>query len=147
MHSLDMLLHMPKILLLEDFVKKKWNAEIYFEKGIRMGLFDFLSAFSSGTSLKVATKSAPNSMGCYKIFLNGSLKYVGKAEDGIRKRFVQYYNGTTAHYPSAQKIYEHRDEISVALVVLQSRQECRNTEAEWIDRYQPPWNERSGWGD
>lgn len=78
-----------------------------------MGLFDFLSAFSSGTSLKVATKSAPNSMGCYKIFLNGSLKYVGKAEDGIRKRFVQYYNGTTAHYPSAQKIYEHRDEICV----------------------------------
>ena len=100
-----------------------------------MGLFDFLSAFSSGTSLKVATKSAPNSMGCYKIFLNGSLKYVGKAEDGIRKRFVQYYNGTTAHYPSAQKIYEHRDEISVAWVVLQSRQECRDTEAEWIDRY------------
>ena len=71
-----------------------------------MGLF-------SKKTLEEATKTAPNSMGCYKIYYNG-LKYVGKAEDGIRKRFVQYYNGTTAHYPSARKIYEHRDEITVS---------------------------------
>ena len=42
-----------------------------------MGLF-------SKKTLEEATKTAPNSMGCYKIYYNG-LKYVGKAEDGIRK--------------------------------------------------------------
>ena len=111
-----------------------------------MGLFDLFSSFA-GTSLKDATKSAPNSMGCYKIFLGGSLKYVGKAEDSIRKRFVQYYNGTTAHYPSAIKIYENRDKITVSWIVLGSRQACRDTEAEWIRQLDPPWNDRSGWGD
>ena len=97
-----------------------------------------------GTSLKEATKSAPNSMGCYKIYYHG-LKYVGKAEDGIRKRFVQYYNGTTAHYPSARKIYEYRDEITVTWQVCRSREETRALEAIWIAQYDPDWNERSGW--
>lgn len=98
------------------------------------------------TTLKEATKVAPNSMGCYKIYSKGSLKYVGKAEDGIRKRFVQYYNGTTAHYSSAIKIYENRDNITVTWVVLQSREACRQTEAKWISDLNPEWNKQSGWG-
>lgn len=104
----------------------------------------FLSNILSGTPLKEAAKTAPNSMGCYKIYYHG-LKYVGKAEDGIRKRFVQYYNGTTAHYPSAKKIYEHRNEITVSWKVLGSREACRETEREWIEKYNPEWNEKSGW--
>ena len=119
-----------------------------------MGLFDLLGGVIGGAlakglsmkSLKNATKDAPNSMGCYKIYLNGSLKYVGKAEDGLRKRFVQYYNGTTAHYSSAQKIYEHRDKLMVSWVVLSSGSECRKTEAEWIEKYRPIWNKQGGWG-
>lgn len=117
-----------------------------------MGLLDAIGEIikaagkaAGGTvPLKEAARSAPSGMGCYKIFWHG-LKYVGKAEDGIKKRFVQYYNGTTAHYPSAIKIYEHRDEITVSWVVLNSPQECRRTEKEWIERYDPEWNERSGW--
>ena len=101
-------------------------------------------AIGAGISLKDATKSAPNAMGCYKIYYHG-LKYVGKAEDGIRKRFVQYYNGTTAHYPSAKKIYEHRDEITVTWQVCSSREETRELEAKWIEQYDPEWNDRSGW--
>ena len=103
-----------------------------------MGLF-------SKKTLEEAAKTAPNSMGCYKIYYNG-LKYVGKAEDGIRKRFVQYYNGTTAHYPSARKIYEHRDEITVSWKICPSKEACRETERKWIEQYDPDWNERSGWG-
>ena len=98
-----------------------------------------------GTPLKEAVASAPNAMGCYRIYCDGSLKYAGKAEDGIRKRFVQYYNGTTAHYPSAINIYRNRDRISVKWQVLSSREECRRTEAEWIRTLNPPWNSRSGW--
>lgn len=116
-----------------------------------MGFFDALKnvARSTGlvpTTLKEATKVAPNSMGCYRIYSNGSLKYVGKAEDGIRKRFVQYYNGTTAHYSSAIKIYENRDNITVSWVVLQTREQCRDTEAKWITELNPEWNKQSGWG-
>jgi len=113
-----------------------------------MGLFNIFSSsgsFGGGrTSLKSATKNAPNSMGCYKIYYKG-LKYVGKAEDGIRKRFVQYYNGTTAHYSSAEKIYKYRDEITVSWVVLNSREECRRTEREWIEKLNPEWNSQRGW--
>lgn len=107
-----------------------------------MGLF---SSLLGRPSLKDATKNAPNAMGCYKIYYNG-LKYVGKAEDGIRKRMVQYYNGTTAHYTSAKLIYEHRDQITVSWVTLNSREECRRTEREWIEKYNPEWNSQSGWG-
>lgn len=104
------------------------------------------SLICGSTSLYEATKSAPNSMGCYKIILNGSLKYVGKAEDGIRKRFVQYYNGTTAHYPSARKIYKYKDEIKVQWIVLNDRQKVRALEAKWIEQYNPEWNVKKGWG-
>ena len=116
-----------------------------------MGILDSLvktvlkSTGVTKCSLLEATKEAPNLMGCYKIYLNGQLKYIGKAEDGIRKRFVQYYNGTTAHYTSARNIYSYRDELEVSWIVLASREQRRTVEAEWIERYNPEWNKQSGW--
>lgn len=115
-----------------------------------MGLFDILgnvakSVGLSKVSLKEAAQVAPNSMGCYRIYCGG-LKYVGKAEDGIRKRFVQYYNGTTAHYTSGRTIYENRDKITVSWVVCQTREQVRELEAKWIRELQPEWNKQSGWG-
>ena len=115
-----------------------------------MRIFDIVRSLAKSTgviptSLEDATKSAPNTMGCYKIYCGG-LKYVGKAECGIRKRFVQYYNGTTAHYPSARKIYDNRDRITVNWVTLSSREECREVEAKWIRELSPEWNKQSGWG-
>lgn len=112
-----------------------------------MGIFSQLITGSlMPMALKDATSKAPNQMGCYKIYYRG-LKYVGKAEDGIRKRFVQYYNGTTAHYPSAKKIYEHRNEITVTWQLCSSREEVRALEAKWIRELKPEWNKQSGWGD
>lgn len=113
-------------------------------------LGDLFSALGNLTGtgkakLSEAKSSAPNKMGCYRIYYQGRLVYVGKAEDGIRKRFVQYYNGTTAHYPSAQNIFEHRDEITVSWQVLGSREACRSTERRWIEQYRPEWNKQSGW--
>lgn len=110
--------------------------------------FDFIKKFVSSVttiSLKDATTSAPNSMGCYKIFQHGSLKYVGKAEDGIRKRFVQYYNGTTTGYSSGSKIYAARNSLTVSWQLCGSREECRSLEKKWIEMYTPPWNVQSGW--
>lgn len=105
------------------------------------------SSGSISIRLKEATQTAPNRMECYKIYLNGSLKYVGKAEDDIKKCFVQYYNRTTAHYSSAIKIYEHREQVKVKWIVLQSSEECRQTEAKWIRELRPEWNKQSNWRD
>lgn len=110
--------------------------------------FDFLKKLVNSTtsiSLKEATSRAPNAMGCYKIFQHGELKYVGKAEDGIRKRFVQYYNGTTTGYSSGRKIYEARDSVTVSWQLCNTREECRHLEKRWIEMYNPPWNVQSGW--
>lgn len=105
----------------------------------------FLDGILGRMSLKEATKNAPNAMGCYQLYLHGSLKYVGKAEDGLRKRFVQYYNGTTAHYPSAQMILANKDNITVTWKLCSSREECRKLEATWIREKKPEWNAISGW--
>lgn len=113
-------------------------------------LDDLLSAVTSNLpigrmSLRDATKNAPNAMGCYQLYLHGRLKYVGKAEYGLRHRFVQYYNGTTAHYPSAKKILANRDDITVMWKICSSREECQRLEDSWIMEKQPEWNDRRGW--
>lgn len=99
----------------------------------------------SAIPLKEATVKAPNAMGCYKIYQYGALKYVGKAEDGIRKRFVQYYNGTTTSYSSGSKIYANRNTLTVSWRMCSTREECRSLEKKWIEMYNPPWNVQSGW--
>lgn len=109
------------------------------------GMAEGVGASVGRVPLREAKSSAPDSMGCYKIYCDGGLKYVGKAEDGLRKRFVQYYNGTTAHYSSGRKIYENRDSIKVSWLVCKTRDECRSVEAQWIKQYKPEWNTQSGW--
>lgn len=97
--------------------------------------------------LSSAVTEAPNVSGCYQLYMGDKLVYVGKAEDGIRKRFVQYYNGTTAHYSSAVKIYENRDKLFVKWKVIEEKDLVASKEATWIRNYKPAWNDQSGWGD
>ncbi|OON96083.1 MAG: hypothetical protein ATN36_06505 [Epulopiscium sp. Nele67-Bin005] len=95
--------------------------------------------------LKDAIVTAPNNMGCYKIHLNGKVKYVGRAEAGIRKGFLQFYNGVIMHYPPAEKIYAHRNELTVSWIILDSKKECKNLETRWLRDFEPEWNEQSNW--
>lgn len=96
--------------------------------------------------LSQAMKEAPNVSGCYQIYYKCIRMYVGKAQDGIRKRFVQYYNGTTAHYTSAQLIYSLRDDVTVKWMVIPEPEKVIEKEAYWIAKYKPEWNKQSGWG-
>lgn len=105
------------------------------------------SLMNQTMSLAQATKEAPNAAGCYQIYMGDELVYVGKAGDGIRKRFVQYYNGTTAHYSSANKIYKNRDVLTVKWKVMDDPTLVVEQEAKWIRNYKPTWNKQSGWGD
>lgn len=95
--------------------------------------------------LEEAARNAPDKMGCYKLYCDGALKYVGKAEYGLRHRFVQYYNGTTTGYSSGRMIYENRDRIIASWTICRTSAECRSLEAMWIRRFKPEWNVQSGW--
>lgn len=98
-------------------------------------------------TLKEATKNAPKGMGCYKLFIGDQLVYVGKAEDGLRKRFVQYYNGTTDSYTSGATINLWKDQVTVKYEVFTSKKMVRKCESEWIKEYSPILNKQSGWGE
>ena len=107
-------------------------------KSLLKGIADLKAV--TGSSLKEASENAPNLMGCYKIFLNGELKYVGKSEYSLRQRFVQYYDGKMIYSAAAKKIHENRDNIMVSWVVQRSDEDCRRLEAQWIAKLKPEWN-------
>lgn len=105
------------------------------------------SLMNTTMPLSQAMKEAPNVSGCYQIYQGDKLVYVGKAQDGIRKRFVQYYNGTTAHYSSAERILANKDNLSVKWKVIEDSAMVTEQEAKWIRSHKPEWNVQSGWGE
>lgn len=113
-----------------------------------MGLLDsFFKAVydSKGTakiSLKEAAESAPELMGCYKVFAGGELKYVGRSGYSLRQRFAQYYDGKMITSAAAKRIHDLRDDIQVSWIVLSSERDCSQMERQWILRLDPEWNRK-----
>ena len=107
-------------------------------KSLLKGIADMKTV--TGRSLKEASENAPNLMGCYKVFLNGELKYVGKSQYSLRQRFAQYYDGTMIYSAAAKKIHENRDHIEVSWVAQRSGDDCSRVEAQWISKLKPEWN-------
>ena len=73
-------------------------------------------------------KKAPNRSGVYDLYLGGKRMKIGKAEDGLRKRFSDYYRGLeggTAGIPEIDK--SNRDKIRVWWICL-PRNKCREEE-------------------
>jgi excinuclease UvrABC nuclease subunit len=91
-------------------------------------------------SLKVAAEKAPDTMGCYKVFLVGELKYVGKSKFGLRKRFAEFNNGTILYSAQEKKIHRNREHIEVGWIALRSLEDCTRVEKQWIAKYKPEWN-------
>ena len=82
------------------------------------------------TTLRAAylEKQAPNKPGVYKMYHDGKLMKVGKAEDGLRKRFSDYYRGQKGGTAGSRYVNEsNRDEIEVWWVCL-PRDKCREAE-------------------
>ncbi|MGL5086747.1 MAG: hypothetical protein ACRC68_13670, partial [Clostridium sp.] len=109
-----------------------------------MGLFGdikkFIKGVSGSTSLKEATMTAPNEIGCYKIFYKNMLKYTGSAEAGINKKVRNLYEGKILNNSVASKIYENRDSIKISWVVHKTKQECKEAALIAVDKYKPEWN-------
>jgi len=124
-------------------------------KGERMSLFDLISniirnASGSGrASLKDAYlgEKAPKGPGVYKIFHNNKLMKVGKANDGLRKRFSDYYRGVEGGTAALKYITTaNRDEV-----IVQWREcpveKCRELETKMHDSAinsgeTLPWSDR-----
>lgn len=120
-----------------------------------MGFFDSLMktvSSSSGmgsASLKSAylNQKAPNGPGVYKISCQGKLMKVGKASDGLRKRFSDYYRGPTGGTAGLKYITEsNRDDATVSWKEC-STSEARKIETMWHDQAKQsgeelPWSDR-----
>ena len=81
-------------------------------------------------SLKAAylDKKAPKESGVYKIKCDGQLMKVGKASDGLWKRFSDYYRGTAGGTAGLKYITEsNRDSVQV------SWKKCSASEARKIE--------------
>ena len=125
------------------------------------GLFGTLQRAASGIAETVASQvggraslrdayleqRAPNRPGVYKVFYRRQLKKVGKAPDGLRKRFSDYYRGEAGGTAGLRYITrENRDQVLVEWVVCPA-ESARRIELEWYDQAQArgesmPWSDR-----
>lgn len=92
-------------------------------------------------------KKAPNEPGVYKVFLGGQLMKVGKAEDGLRKRFSDYYRGMDGGTAGLRYITsQNRDHVEVGWMVC-PKERARGIELEWYNEAKArgesmPWSDR-----
>ncbi|SMG16041.1 GIY-YIG nuclease family protein [Dethiosulfovibrio salsuginis] len=104
---------------------------------------------TDSASLKSAyiDKKAPSGPGVYKIFYKGQLMKVGKAEDGLRKRFSDYYRGPAVGTARLKYITSsNRDDVSVFWQKCPAS-EARKIETMWYDQARKkgealPWSDR-----
>ena len=122
-----------------------------------MGFFDtvgnMLKTASSispvgSSSLRLAAENSDlNCPGVYKVLYSGQLMKVGKAEDGLRKRFSDYYRGKAGGTAYLKYIDEsNRDRVSVQWRKCE-RNQCRELETRMYDEVKAageklPWSDR-----
>ena len=107
------------------------------------------STIGGSASLKDAylEEKAPKGHGCYKVYYRGQLMKVGKAVDGLRKRFSDYYRGKEGGTAGLKFITsENRDQIRVSWIEC-AVSKCREIEKQWYDKAKAsgeemPWSER-----
>lgn len=112
-------------------------------------ILGFVQSRFGSASLRDAylEKKAPNSPGVYKVFYQGELMKVGKAEDGLRKRFSDYYRGKKGGTAGLKYItHENRDRVSVQWAVC-GAENARHLELKWYDEAKAqgqsmPWSDK-----
>lgn len=106
-------------------------------------------AVEGRASLKDAylNKLAPTGAGVYQIKYQGQLMKVGKASDGLRKRFSDYYRGQEGGTAALKYITaSNRDQVIVSWKEC-SKDMCRKLETQMYDSAKArgeelPWSER-----
>ena len=106
-----------------------------------------ISPAGSSSLRSAAENSDLNCPGVYKVFYSGQLMKVGKAEDGLRKRFSDYYRGKAGGTAYLKYIDEsNRDRVSVQWRKCE-RNQCRELETRMYDEVKAageklPWSDR-----
>lgn len=106
-----------------------------------------MSPVGSSSLRSAAENSDLNCPGVYKVFYSGQLMKVGKAEDGLRKRFSDYYRGSAGGTASLKYIDEsNRDAVNVQWKKCE-RSQCRTLETQMYDAAKAadeklPWSNR-----
>lgn len=106
-----------------------------------------ISPAGSSSLRSAAENSDLNCPGVYKVFYSGQLMKVGKAEDGLRKRFSDYYRGKAGGTAYLKYINEsNRDRVSVQWRKCE-RNQCRELETRMYDEVKAageklPWSDR-----
>lgn len=122
-----------------------------------MGFFDLVGKVAKGamnssplgsSSLRSAAEnSSLNTPGVYELRYQGQLMKVGKAEDGLRKRFSDYYRGQAGGTAYLKYIDEtNRDGVSAKWRKCE-RSQCRALETQMHDAAKArgeelPWSDR-----
>lgn len=106
-----------------------------------------ISPMGSSSLRSAAQNSDLNCPGVYRVFYSGQLMKVGKAEDGLRKRFSDYYRGKAGGTAYLKYIDEsNRDRVSVQWRKCE-RNQCRELEMRMYDEAKAageklPWSNR-----
>ena len=92
-------------------------------------------------------KKAPQKSGVYRVYYHGQLMKVGKAPDGLRKRFSDYYRGLEGGTAGLKYITrENRDDVNVQWMLCPASR-ARDIETRLYDQAKAngealPWSER-----
>jgi len=92
-------------------------------------------------------KTAPEVTGCYLMFVESTLVYVGRTTDqNLKVRLSQHYNRTLeeAKSYSERMIATHKESIKVSFKTVEDTEEIIETEKKWIAEHDPEWNRREG---
>lgn len=90
------------------------------------------------------------SVGLYKATLHGKVVYIGKGTEwnngGLRKRLRDYVreNDSARDYPSAQMMFNNKDNIHIQVLIVGDDKDSVSTteclEKLFIKEYDPEWN-------
>jgi len=93
------------------------------------------------TPLNEAAQKAPEEKGCYIMFLDDELVYVGKAENGLRNKLSHHYGDELgdATLQAEKNIKKYRNNINVFWKTLDSVTAVKETEKKWVEECFPTW--------
>ena len=111
---------------------------------------------SIGTLASLSLTPYNKSVGLYRAKLGGRVVYIGRAIEwnngGFRKRLSDYTRDSSSarKHVSGQKMYEHRNELTIDLLIVgtdaEAAQVTAKLEGVMVGKYNPEWNKVKNFG-
>jgi excinuclease UvrABC nuclease subunit len=95
-----------------------------------------MQLFSEPFPILLAKYCIPKRSGCYIVFSNNALAYVGRSSD-LRDRVIEHLTENTSQNTL---FYRFTRNIKIAWLEISTDYECELTEKVIYDTYRPRWN-------